>query len=138
MRTREKITVLQSIDKNYIDENMEIMLKALGEDSDFKDNKWICNNASNKAALNHQITIYFNSIPEEYRNYVKYYVILSENKLNTKITDVLSIGAFLRYIKENENYLDMSDINQAVIGRYRRYLDGKYSVKTTKVKKLLP
>lgn len=137
MNSNEKITVLQSINKNYIDENMDVMLSRLGDNINFDDNKWICNNANNTPELNNRITIYYNSIPEEYRHYAKYYAILSENKLNTKIGDILNIGSFLRYIKEKENCIELSNINQAVIERYRKYLDSKDLSKGTKVKKII-
>lgn len=137
MSPKTKITVLQSIDKGYIDENLDVMLKGLGDNIEFNDNMWVCNNANDRPSVDSAITIYYNTIPEEYRDYVKYYVILSENKLNTKITDVLNIGSFLRYIKEQENYVDLVNINQAVIERYKRYLDNRYKSKTTKVKKII-
>lgn len=136
MNTASKIRVLQSIDKKYIQKNMDNMLKELGGNINFCDNTWLCNNATNTPSIDSNIKIYFNSIPEKYREYVKYYVLLSNNKLSTRKSDVQNIGVFLRYIKEYENYINLININQALIMRYRKYLDEKYSVQTTKVKKM--
>lgn len=136
MAIKERIEVLQSLDKEYIDNNMNAMLAALGKNINFKDRVWLCDNSKQVSSRKSTQKIYFTNIPEQYVSFVKYYVIISSNKLSSIKADIGNIGEFLRYLNTHEKAMPLLEVNSATVERYRRYVDTTDTAKSTKVKRL--
>lgn len=134
--TRESIEVLHSFDKAYIDANIDTFLKELGSNIRFEDNIWICDKTNKKPSTKSDSKISYKNIPEQYIDYIKYYVILSNQKFSTKKTNVNNISYFCRYLESHESLLPLFIVNQTTIERYRRYVDTLNIAKSSKVKRL--
>ena len=106
-----------------------LSLELYGDNIKFNDNIWNCNKKMKSQVHKNEVQIYFNSIPLNYRELVKYYAITSlnfgvsaagtNNKvkyiskllnfLNTDNIEILKINKlaeneFFKYLKANEEY----------------------------------
>lgn len=115
--------------KDYIDENIEELLKTWGSSINFNDDVWLCDIASDYPNLDYRKKITFTCIDKQYRELVKYYVILCEQRLATVQTNVYNINKFLRYLVVNENNIELKKINSNLIQRYRNYLENNENLK---------
>lgn len=136
MAIKESIEIFQSLDKSYIDTSLDAILGTLGNSIKFEDNVWLCDKGNKTVSRNSDYKIYFSGISSQYIDYVKYYVIISQNKLSTKKSEVRYIASFLKYLENNEGLLPLASVNQSTIVRFRRYIDTRGLATATKAKYL--
>lgn len=115
--------------KDYIDENMEELLKALGNEINFDDDIWICDVASDYPNLEYTKKIIFTGVDKQYKEVVKYYVILCVQRLATVQTNVQNINRFLKYLVINEDSIELKKVNSNLIQRYRNYIENSKTLK---------
>lgn len=143
MITNESIKVIYALNKQYIDENIDSILKIFGSNIKFESDIWFFDKKTDSLANIYSKKINFNIIPHPYRSFVKYYVIVSFKKLSSAKSNVGNMARFFEYLVEYEGSLPLIKVNQATITRYRRFVDSKVSKtsnkelsKSTKVKYL--
>lgn len=136
MSDKEKITVLNGIEKQYIDENMDEMLKSIGSNIKFSDNVWRCDKLKDYDGIECKERIHFKDIDVEYLDLVKYYVIATDDKLNTIKLKLQFIKVFLKYLCEYEKKVPLKSVNRSTIDRYRNYTNSLEVIKATKAKRL--
>lgn len=128
------IEISHCFDKEYIDENMSGMLNSLGSDINFSEDTWLCDKNKNSTGRESTLKIYFPKISREYLVFIKYYVLISTKKLSSIQSDVKNIGMFCKYLIAHESSLALNNVTQATIARYRKHVDKRDVVKSTKVK----
>lgn len=136
MSDKEKITVLNGIEKQYIDENMDEMLKSIGSNIKFSDNVWQCDKLKDYDGIACKERIHFKDIDVEYLNLVKYYVIVTDDKLNTIKLKLHFLKIFLKYLCEYEKKMPLKRVNRNTIDRYMNYTNNLKVIKATKAKSL--
>ncbi|WP_195250917.1 phage integrase SAM-like domain-containing protein [Romboutsia sp. 1001713B170207_170306_H8] len=132
----ELISVLNALDKKYIDEHINEMLYALGSNIKFEENTWLCDNAENDVERDCSIKLYFSKCPDEFIDYVKYYALIAELRLSTKIGYVGKVIEFMKYLKNEEKIIRLDVVNQTCIKRYKMYLDRTKLSHATKVSRI--
>ncbi len=103
------------------------LLMELGEQIHFEDDIWVCDKrirSSSETASNY--SIYFTRIPMEYKEIIKYYVIV-------RIMNGISIGSvkghitnyavFTRFLLTESSVADISKITMTIALQFRDYLD---------------
>lgn len=111
-------------------------LSTFGSNINFDDDNWFCDKlAVNKTRLNKEYTIYFNQVPENYKDDLKYYCIYSLSRTSVKTTKdkVTYITKLFEFIEKEK--LDMTQLNRSAETEFINYLDNckkangdKYSV----------
>lgn len=133
---KESVTVIQSLTKEYIDENIEEMLKDIGSNIEFSSNVWSCDKLGDYSGIAYTERLCFEDIDEKYIDYLKYFVIVTDVKLNTLKTYLGCIKQFFKYLVEYENNIELKKVDSLLIDRYRKYVNNKDLAKSTKVKRL--
>ncbi|WP_078410716.1 hypothetical protein [Priestia abyssalis] len=91
-------------------------------DFKFEDDEWYYNKMHKTSELPNVYTISFSDIVPEYKNEVKYYVLMKEDNVKTLKRKVSLIGVFLHFFKAQFPDLKLVNINRKIIDYYENSL----------------
>ena len=108
----------------------------MGSDISFDDDTWVCDKRRrNNSDPYHYMNIYFASIPDEYKDLVKYYGIirlLKGDTVRTVRSSIVNIVRFTCFLKENYSAPLLSACNISIAVRFKEYLDVSNLADSTK------
>jgi integrase len=111
-------------------------LSDIGSNIDFDDDTWFLDRLIRSAGeANTDYTLYFSSIPSEYRDLGKFFSLMEYNEkkaVRTIKADLSGLTVFLKYISEKHETIELSQVNKAVINQYELYLKDSSYKKSTK------
>ena len=122
------VSIVPSYEK-YLKERYISYLEDLGNEIKFDDDKWVCDKKKrNFTDANHDVTIYFSKVRQEYKEMVKFFAIIRlMNNVSLAVVknDIFRISEYLEFVNGD---LDVS-YDKAM--KYKRYLDMKGLSETT-------
>ncbi|MFP7479653.1 integrase [Terribacillus saccharophilus] len=120
-----KNKVKKSLQINTDIESFKLQLKLKSHqygNFQFEDDKWYCNKKHKSSSEKSSYTIVFSFITEEFRVWVKYYSLMSNNSIPVIKEKVGNINHFLIFFREEFPSLPLSRINRRIIDYYEKKL----------------
>lgn len=109
-------------------------LRELGADIHFEADTWICDGRMRYPyAGKHAVSLYFSTIPQAYRELMKYYSILRMRNgitIRTVKLELFALAAYTSFLTEYS--VELSQVNARTAGEFRRFLDGRGYAACTK------
>lgn len=111
------------------------LLKKLGTNINFDDNKWICDKRiRHPSEPTHKVTIYFTTLIEKYVEITKYYVLLkllSGNTIGTIKKRISNLSTFFYFLMDENNSCDLDKCDIYVAAKLKEYLENRgYAIST--------
>lgn len=123
-------TIKESYEESIIDvsEPKELLLSLVqfGDNINFDTDIWDCNKLKKSEVHKNDVQIYFNPIPDKYRELAKYYAITMLIRGNSPAgtnNDIKYISKFLIFLEYNS--IDLIKINSLVEHEFFRYLNAE-------------
>ena len=127
------VTAVERFDYDMRPRYLEF-LRELGTNIRFEDDAWVCDNRVRYPyGGKHIVTLYFSSIPPDYRELVKFYAILrmlSGITARTVKTDLCGIAVYCAFLTAQR--ISPADANAHTVGQFRRHLDSRGFAVSTK------
>lgn len=114
--------LVEKFSKEYIDQNILVLLNQLGDDIKFEDNTWVCNKKRKSASTDKtNYTLYFKTIPEKYKVITKYYCLAYYRGIKSLTGELWNLNYFFNFLCNELNALPLTKVNKCVISQYISY-----------------
>lgn len=109
----------------------------IGDNIEFHSDKWCCNKIARKKVYTaRDVTIYFGTIPDKFKDITKYYVLKSlrgkQIRISTAIKIPCYLAVFFNFIYKEHGIIDLLNLNRALFSDFESFLKESYTVESTR------
>ncbi|SFL55691.1 tyrosine-type recombinase/integrase [Salibacterium qingdaonense] len=110
--------------KDYTKNLKTLLIRSIGQlgSFQFEDNSWYYSKKHNNSLPKGSYTIPFHQVPHYYKDWVKYYALLSRGSVSHTQKNCYKIADFLQFISQMNPDIPLQEINRAHINGFEHYL----------------
>lgn len=116
---------------DYEHEELKELKKCLNDLSkneiDFYDERWVCDKLAKDVKVDSpkRYTIYYINVPEQYKDWVRYYALAMyryKNSIRTIARNITDIKEFFQFLELNYNSIPLEEVDLTHVSKYKEYL----------------